>query len=539
MSDSSIGFRIEPIPWPIGVPEMNHAVVVRRGGMVETNLSFDSFFNSDHTIMVRFYPFYYYGYAGPILANSGRGVYMVGIGDYFWPSDGRDTSENAPGKVFIQIGNTRLVYDVLTNLNRTWQTLAVVRSGNSFSFHFDSHRSDSNLRLYAQFEYNGENNPEGNLRLGRRADLSKNEARDGEYHLYGFHDGQFYGLIDDVAVFRRALTEDEMRGIIVGTDGDARLTGEERDLAYGLSFDVPGMSPYFFQPPPILRQPYVLNLPSASLIPVTYEERVASFRYRRPPLEDHILEAYYSVPKAVAELPFQDGQVWKVGQGFDAAGGTHKGLSNFCWDFNLVNLSSDGRVNDVSSDGQVIYAPASGRIMYVKEDTQDGSGTAFKANFVLVKFAEGEFYTLMHIKQSSFTRRFNSRRRPPQNVDKAKPRLGEEVAGIEQGSSVPPQNVAEWRRPWVEQGEPIAEVGDTGVSAGNHHLHFAFSNMGVYDAGPSAGEGLPGFVTIPVAFSNYWASGPDDFIDGRIRRWHYVPLGVPIAGQLVNRRGSE
>ena len=102
-----------------------------------------------------------------------------------------------------------------------WAHLAIVRSGNKFTLFLNGDRVNPSLT------YSGPE-PTGNLRLGRRTD--------GVMHgIPGKSDNyfpQFYGFVDEVAVFTRALTEKQI---------DARrkngLSGKEQGLLAGFLFD--------------------------------------------------------------------------------------------------------------------------------------------------------------------------------------------------------------------------------------------------------------------------------------------------------------
>jgi hypothetical protein len=52
------------------------------GGYADTDIDFSEFFNSDHTICVRFMMQYPNAYTGPMLSVNGTGTYVLGQGDF-------------------------------------------------------------------------------------------------------------------------------------------------------------------------------------------------------------------------------------------------------------------------------------------------------------------------------------------------------------------------------------------------------------------------------------------------------------------------
>jgi len=165
------------------------------------------------------------------------------------------------------------------------------------------------------------------------------------------------------------------------------------------------------------------------------------------------------------DLPFPLGEAWKTGQAWDGEG-SHNGLAEFCWDITA---------RDKSTDGAPLYAAAPGEVVAVRESAP--SGESEYANHVDVKQAENEYASYIHLKQNRVT-------------------------------------VAEGDR--VRLGQEIGESGDTGTPLGGFHLHFAVSDKPDQTAG---------FVTIPVAFSDY------EVLDGAA--WKVVARGVPVTGEVI------
>jgi hypothetical protein len=448
-----------------GVPTYNHAAILGWGGMIDTDLNFNEFFSQDHTIMVRFMPRYPYAYAGPILAENGVGTYIIGQGDYRWGNGGFLLSGDPV--ILIKIGNSFATYLAPQIQRATWHHLTVIRIGNDFVLYLDSQQLGPPLKITT------ENRPDGTVRLGRRTN-GRHVFRSSRHDGIGYP-GQFFGMIDDLAVYKRALNQAEIRALMNGLDGHGRLTGYEPYLYAGWSFDVPGMNFERKRMPETLVRRYVMFQPNSSLLQVESDNR-------SNPNDGLLMDTYHTEWNLT--LPFKKYEAWKVIQGYDDGSddGSHNGYASFCLDFVRNDLPS--------SEGVTLVSSAPGRVEYVVETFPPHN--AGQANEITFRFAEGLFYGFLHIEQGSVMR-----------------------FGFEPSSA---QSRPEWLRPFVGRDQEVAAVGDTGVP--NYpHLHFGASNGG------GVGADL---VTIPIAFSDYWV------LQGN--NWIHVPLGIPSLSQVVMRR---
>jgi len=166
------------------------------------------------------------------------------------------------------------------------------------------------------------------------------------------------------------------------------------------------------------------------------------------------------------DLPFQPGEEWVTGQAWDGEG-SHNGLAAFCWDLTR---------RQGGTDGVSVYAAAPGKVEVVRESAPSGEDEY--ANHVDIKQAENEYASYIHLKQNS----------------------------------VPVAEDA-----WVTQGREIGKSGDTGTPVNNFHLHFAVSDKP---------DRTDGFVTIPVAFSDYE-------VDTGSATWTSVARGAPKSGDII------
>jgi len=147
-----------------------------------------------------------------MVAENGTGTFWVGQGDYRWGNGGSKMAGDPV--LFALIGTSSQVYTVPDlHLPALWAHLAIVRSGNTFTLYLNG------SALSPSINYSGPN-PLGNLRLGRRTH-GKEHGKNGESSYIG----QFYGFMDDVAVFDRALSVSEINNL-----RNSGLTGSEAGL---------------------------------------------------------------------------------------------------------------------------------------------------------------------------------------------------------------------------------------------------------------------------------------------------------------------
>jgi hypothetical protein len=218
--------------------------------------------NSDHTVVVRFMAQYEASLEGPLVAD-GSGNYVIGMADF-----------NSIGNegTLIRVGGIQQIYAIPDPVrwtdfgdlspgtatcpgaswcpvppapNARWRTLVVVRSGASISVYRDGVLAGTQLAGVAVAS--------GTLQLGRRP-VGAGERKN-----------QFFGLLDDVGVFNRALSAAE----VVALSAASALSGTEAGLVAGWSFDDDATEP------PVLRQPFTLQGP-ASVVPISAGREAAA-----------------------------------------------------------------------------------------------------------------------------------------------------------------------------------------------------------------------------------------------------------------------
>ena len=323
------------------------ALAITWGGYADTNLNFSEFFSGAHTVAVRFMLQYPHTVKGPMLSD-GTGTYVVGKGDF---------AANAAGQValLLQVGTVQ-VSPLVTLASASWHFLAVVRTGNSLQLFLDGRPVGASLTIPAG------GLPSGTLRLGKTT--------------FGARDGggaQFYGLLDDVAVFTRALSAFEISQLASAQ----HLSGNEAGLQAGYVFGhvPPGGLPATLSRP-------VTTVPGASFVEVS-ANRDNSEDGPRLPL----------ALTSLMHVPFAGDESWLVIQGFDNPNGSHAGGASFCLDLMLA-----GR-NQSESSNVPFHAVAPGSVDTVKQDSV--SGTMNISNFITVKQAPLEMCDYLHLATNS------------------------------------------------------------------------------------------------------------------------------------------
>src|SRR5262249_53354783 len=186
------------------------------GGYADTDLDFNDFVHADHTVAVRFMLQYPHAYTGPMLSVKGTGTYLLGQGDFLGASPGGQV------KLVLKLGTDQMSYAVDLPAG-TWHHLAVVRSritsgpdGIVFQMYLDGQAVGAPLKLPAS------DLPVGKMRFGKNT-LDPAVVGGG---------AQFYGLLDDVAVFKNALSASRIAQLA----NSPHLSGSEEDLYAGYTF---------------------------------------------------------------------------------------------------------------------------------------------------------------------------------------------------------------------------------------------------------------------------------------------------------------
>lgn len=415
----------------------------------------------DHTLFVRFMPAYEGGYRGVVVADQ-SGRYRLAMAPY--------ASLNQPAIEVVVGGSTLtapLPAPLLSGvaferraeppLGARWLSLALSVRGTEATVYLNG----APLGTLAV----GERHFGAPLVLGR---LARAEAVQ----------DQFYGLIDDVALFERAFGAAEVLALSRAARFDSRL---DALVAFA---DVDQKRPSSHSVEPVL-------------------EGAATFARVSGTRDDRADRAQLPLPEMPLRfsLPFAAGQTWMVIQGSNSAG-SHHDTAAFALDFQRVdprivahNPEHRPGASATLSVGQPVLAVADGRVVSLVDCFREGGrgcggvqidpadGESAKRNLVCVEHAAQFVSCSLHLQR-------------------AKVAVGARVA----------------------RGAVLGEVGSSGTRFA--HLHFAVSDT----AEPSSPGRFADLTTIPFGFSDYEAS--DDFG----RSFSHVDFGIPRGGQWVRAR---
>ena len=126
-------------------------------------------------------------------------------------------------------------------------------------------------------------------------------------------DAQYFGLLDDVAIFTRALSTPEVQDL---SENIPNLTSSLPDLLAGYPFATGRL-------PSKLARPVILK-GAAQRVTTSADRNSASDAALLPLPTMH----------EPMDLPFPPGEAWDVIKGVDTDGEHHDGYASFCWDFN-------------------------------------------------------------------------------------------------------------------------------------------------------------------------------------------------------------
>jgi hypothetical protein len=249
------------------------AVALGWQGHVDSNLSFSAFFGRDHTLVARFMPQFPNAFEGPLIAENGSGLFVIGQGD--WHQDGEGNN------LLLAVGAGRRNYSAPLRAGR-WYHLALrvvvgtdvmtfepLLNGNSLGAPMSVRRDDPGL-------------PRGTVRFGKR---TTGVTVNG-------HNGQYFGFLDEVAIFSAALPTARIAAMVSST---SPLTGAEPDLLTGFRFDGRQV------PPRLARS---TSLHGVARLVRTSENWDSAADAPLLPMPTH---------NAEMNLPFTMGEDWRVG----------------------------------------------------------------------------------------------------------------------------------------------------------------------------------------------------------------------------------
>jgi hypothetical protein len=459
------------LPMKGTIPPQNQAIYLGYKGHVDTELAFSKFVGGDHTMMAWYMPQYPHGDVGPIVAER-DGTLAFGQEDYK-KGDGGHLDAGSP-VFFIEIAGKRVRYLLPEMIAGRWIHVAVVRKGETVSLYVwgvkrtpvtvidketNVTKPAPEITLTASTKL-----PKGTLRFGRRTSGDKGGASP---------KWQAYGMIDDVAVFDKALNGNELTSIIA----KKRLSGYEDGLVAGWSFEKP-VSATKPLPPKLssewTRAPRAYHMPVSADRNSTKDKNV----FNNPFVIGEVGQA--------VQLPFKKDEVWRVMQGQDDPGGSHNGYAAFCYDFVIAGKQQGGTYPNGTVRAPV-YAGASGKIVRYRNS---GAFEGQEPFMVSILVGPDEYISYHHLEQGSLH-----------------PNATAGGCNAEHMCLFNPASA-----PSIAKGDLVGKQGPVAA-----HLHFGGSGL------------AEGGTTIPIAFTNYLAS------DDEGKTWAQVLRGHPKRGQWIKR----
>ena len=371
---------------------------------------------------------------------------------------GTGVAYNLAANLVVKVGSQARFYAVSGMKTGTWANLALVRAKNTYTLFFNG------IQLHPSLEVDPNDPnlpvPTNTLRFGKRTDADQ---------------AQFYGFIDDVAVFDKALTSRELETIRSQPRG--RLTGKEPHLIKGWTFDDNRNQPDVLKNSTVLFRSLTHRMtPSGATL-------IA--RVRSNVIDSELLPLPFQQVKR--QLPFKAGQSWRVVQGSNNPFSSHRGAAAFALDLALTGEESANKPTNPHDDtptcGEPILATAAGTIETSWFEAGGGGPDDEdfdEPNHLYVVHTSSESSSYFHLASGSITKAF-PRKKPPIPVA-----LGQKV----------------------------------GVAGTLNHCHL---HTGVFENADGSG------VDFPQEFSDYEAS------DDQGKTWRKVERGTPRVGQWIRR----
>jgi hypothetical protein len=263
---------------------------------------------------------------------------------------------------------------------------------------------------------------------------------------------QFYGLIDDVAVFDVALSARD----IAHHAALKALVGTEAGLKWGWRFNGNAETMNAQSKPPVIEG-------NARKVPVSVERNPNDLKNMPAPVQ----VAKYT-------LPFPEDAEYYVVQG-NCGNGHHWGNYAFTWDFIYAgsrndslplrqangNVGATEKFNILKGQGQTIVAIADGTVVHANWEFVEGDGSKVP-NATIVRHGPAEYSAYYHLQKGSFPAQFPWAS-PKQPFTTSLAAFGAIDAGTLPASY-----------PKVSAHKPVGGEGGTGMEAcpNCYHLHF-------------------------------------------------------------------
>ena len=333
-------------------------------GHADTDVKFDSFFNADHTIGFKFMPQYpdsyinvIVGYRSTVATSPGLPAPIfgdAGAAPFFAVGQGSFSNADQSPALFLRVGTKEVVVNAPLKA-RTWHHLAVTREGNKFTLFFDGQKIGSPVTEAVQATAGTA------LRFGSTA---------GWTHVGSGLPPQFYGLLDNVAVFNRVLSNKE---IVQLSEPAGAVTGLEKGLVAGWTFPTK-------LPPPPSKLPPALKITSGNAATKIVQ---ASFNDDDSEADAKLL--LFPPPEHRVHLPCAMGQILWVAQDPSMVGESHVGTKNFIYDIKPVKVPAGVDLTLKVNKPPVLLdipfqAPSKGKVLFADGTRKNRRGALKNRN---------------------------------------------------------------------------------------------------------------------------------------------------------------
>jgi hypothetical protein len=439
-------------------------------GVVDTDLPFGLALNYNHTVSAEFMLQHWHSQTAPLLAARSRSDLYSLTYDYMAsPSRVAKLVLSVGGRTATFASTVLMVADSIAPVPDApaWHHVAVVRQGTTWLLYLDGVRQSGTGNVDAAGNLvvpAGSPMPpfSDTLRVGRNAD--------------GDAVSQFFGLVDEVAVYNAALTQSEIASSLVNKKpnrNDARL-----DAYYPFDYNAPAPGSWVYH--------------ASTFTGSVFRRTVSTGRTAAD-------ASAFLTPQnqTTMQLPFKMNDAYLVLWGNEI--NSHVGGAAFSWDFVRIGPGWSGSDIQTNTAGQPLFTTAAGTVFSACDQGDaacNGGQLAAKGplidgyNSILIQHLPTEISTFLHVQTNSVNEAFADNGYLFSPTSPGAPTLS------------------------VGAHQHIADIGTRSApgAALNYHLHFAVGTTAV---------------TTPTAFTHYEASDDDG------AHWHLVDRGVPATGQWV------
>lgn len=379
--------------------ERNNAAGFRSGSYLDTGWDLSKLrtgLTAGHTLVARFAAKYPYTNAETILGVRGPGNFSIGLADFREAQPGTNWAQYTKRRAMrVVLGNNTAIFrPALSDDDKggtgKWTHVAVTfkaKGANVAVRVFVNQAPAVISRCACAINPSGYDmivSPstltefQGNLIIGQIANkfVSIKKATERE---------QFWGLIDDVGIFKRALGFDDIGKLI-----NNPLVGKEPNLVAAYTFD-----------------DYDTPTPSKVFRTKSHGDVArpnVGLKRTQAAAQAALAKVGIKEPNGLKfRLPFKPGEAWLVSHGNSTPNSSHNGFAAFAWDFVRHGVAND------ETCGREARALANGKVTFA--DDVDNPWEA-NGNQVRIEYDPHLHSNFLHIQRNSFQSLFGTRSIP-------------------------------------------------------------------------------------------------------------------------------